>query len=100
MTRHRQDGDYGQGFGADTRPVVLATATQGLRETELRPPADVLRGAAGDWDEAGGGAKGSVFASLVAQVFEVRCPVCIEMDGSRSCPACGVMPQCRIRSRV
>ena len=70
MTR-RQDGDYGQGFGGDTRPVVLATSTQGLRETELRPPADVMRGPAGDWDESNG-AKGSVFASLVAHVFEVR----------------------------
>ena len=71
LTCH-QDGDYGQGFGGETRPVVLASATQGLRETELRPPPDVLRSAAGDWDEAGGGAKGSVFASLVAQVFEAR----------------------------
>ena len=52
--------------------MVLATSTQGLRETELRPPLDVLRGASADWDEAGGGARGSVFASLVAQVFEVR----------------------------
>ncbi len=97
MTRH-QDGDYGQGFGGDTRPVVLATATQGLRETELRPPPDVLRGAAGDWDEAGGGgAKGSVFASLVAQVFEARfqshygpaCGYrCSQAAGARYGPAC------------
>lgn len=68
-----QDGDHGVGFGGEARPVVLATSTQGLRETELRPPPDAARVGGGEWDDGGaGGAKGSVFASLVSQVFEVR----------------------------